>query len=84
MGVYYIFFNGTYVKIEFLFYVKIKPLFLGFQANRADIVVLDAGEVYSAVKQFELVFVAKEVYTDGNVCFTGPDMLPLPNWGLKM
>ncbi|MEQ2260378.1 hypothetical protein XENORESO_015313, partial [Xenotaenia resolanae] len=35
------------------------------KANRADIVTLDAGEVYSAVKQFDLVAVAKEVYTDG-------------------
>ncbi|KAM4740554.1 saxiphilin-like [Anableps anableps] len=35
------------------------------KANRADIVALDAGEVYSAVKQFDLVAVAKEVYTDG-------------------
>lgn len=30
---------------------------------------LDAGEVYSAVKQFDLVVVAKEVYTDGKVRF---------------
>lgn len=35
------------------------------QANRADIVTLDAGEVYSAVKQFGLVAVAKEIYNDG-------------------
>ncbi|XP_075317278.1 saxiphilin-like isoform X2 [Odontesthes bonariensis] len=35
------------------------------KANRADIVTLDAGEVYSAVKQFDLVAVAKEVYSDG-------------------
>uniref|UniRef100_A0A3B5LUX1 Serotransferrin n=1 Tax=Xiphophorus couchianus TaxID=32473 RepID=A0A3B5LUX1_9TELE len=35
------------------------------KANRADIVALDAGDVYSAVKQFDLVVVAKEVYTDG-------------------
>ncbi|XP_056885941.1 saxiphilin-like isoform X2 [Takifugu flavidus] len=35
------------------------------RANRADIVTLDAGEVYSAVKQFDLVTVAKEIYSDG-------------------
>uniref|UniRef100_A0A3P8T3J6 Serotransferrin n=1 Tax=Amphiprion percula TaxID=161767 RepID=A0A3P8T3J6_AMPPE len=35
------------------------------KANRADIVTLDAGEVYSAVKQFDLVAVAKEIYSDG-------------------
>ncbi|KAM8756100.1 saxiphilin-like [Acanthopagrus schlegelii] len=35
------------------------------RANRADIVTLDAGEVYSAVKQFGLVVVAKEIYSDG-------------------
>uniref|UniRef100_A0A3Q3FCU5 Serotransferrin n=1 Tax=Kryptolebias marmoratus TaxID=37003 RepID=A0A3Q3FCU5_KRYMA len=35
------------------------------KANRADIVTLDAGEVYSAVKQFDLVAVAKELYSDG-------------------
>ncbi|XP_014897919.1 saxiphilin-like isoform X1 [Poecilia latipinna] len=35
------------------------------KANRADLVALDAGEVYSAVKQFDLVLVAKEVYADG-------------------
>uniref|UniRef100_A0A3P8UJS6 Serotransferrin n=1 Tax=Cynoglossus semilaevis TaxID=244447 RepID=A0A3P8UJS6_CYNSE len=35
------------------------------RANRADIVTLDAGEVYSAVKQFGLVAVAKEIYRDG-------------------
>uniref|UniRef100_A0A3B4A6U1 Serotransferrin n=1 Tax=Periophthalmus magnuspinnatus TaxID=409849 RepID=A0A3B4A6U1_9GOBI len=34
------------------------------RANRADIVTLDAGEVYSAVKQFGLVAVAKEIYND--------------------
>lgn len=36
-----------------------------FQANRADLVTLDAGEVYSAVKQFGLVVIAKEIYSDG-------------------
>uniref|UniRef100_A0A3Q2GEA8 Serotransferrin n=1 Tax=Cyprinodon variegatus TaxID=28743 RepID=A0A3Q2GEA8_CYPVA len=36
------------------------------KANRADIVALDAGEVYSAVKQFDLVAIAKEVYNDGS------------------
>lgn len=40
-------------------------LILRFQANRADIVTLDAGEVYSAVKQFDLVAVAQELYRDG-------------------
>ncbi|XP_076012960.1 saxiphilin-like [Genypterus blacodes] len=35
------------------------------RANRADVVTLDAGEVYSAVKQFGLVAVAKEIYRDG-------------------
>ncbi|KAF7207852.1 transcript variant X1 [Nothobranchius furzeri] len=35
------------------------------KANRADIVTLDAGEVYSAVKQFDLVAVAKEMYSEG-------------------
>lgn len=37
-----------------------------FQANRADIVTLDAGDVYSAVKQFGLVLVAREVYSEGS------------------
>ncbi|XP_041638917.1 melanotransferrin [Cheilinus undulatus] len=35
------------------------------RANRADIVTLDAGEVYSAVKQFGLVPIAKEIYNEG-------------------
>ncbi|KAM9814176.1 saxiphilin-like [Neosynchiropus ocellatus] len=35
------------------------------RANRADIVTLDAGEVYSAVRQFGLVAIAKEIYRDG-------------------
>ncbi|XP_059918633.1 saxiphilin-like [Gadus macrocephalus] len=35
------------------------------RANRADIVTLDSGEVYSAVKQFGLVAIAKEIYSDG-------------------
>ncbi|XP_023269889.1 saxiphilin-like [Seriola lalandi dorsalis] len=35
------------------------------RGNRADIVTLDAGEVYSAVKQFGLVAIAKEIYSDG-------------------
>lgn len=39
--------------------------FLSSQGNKADIVTLDAGEVYSAVKQFGLTTVAKEIYTDG-------------------
>ncbi|XP_027002253.1 saxiphilin-like isoform X1 [Tachysurus fulvidraco] len=33
--------------------------------NKADLVTLDAGEVYSAVKQFGLAAVAKEIYSDG-------------------
>ncbi|XP_056607597.1 saxiphilin-like isoform X1 [Triplophysa dalaica] len=33
--------------------------------NKADLVNLDAGEVYSAVKQFGLTTVAKEIYKDG-------------------
>ncbi|XP_048835902.1 saxiphilin-like [Brienomyrus brachyistius] len=36
------------------------------QANRADAVTLDAGEVYTAVKQFGLTAVAKEIYSDGS------------------
>lgn len=41
------------------------------QGNRADIVTLDAGELYSALKQFGLVAVAKEIYSDGKFtpCF---------------
>ncbi|KAK5872525.1 hypothetical protein PBY51_013216 [Eleginops maclovinus] len=35
------------------------------RANRADTVTLDAGEVYSAVKQFGLAAIAKEIYSDG-------------------
>lgn len=35
------------------------------QANRADMVTLDAGEVYTAVKQFGLTAIAKEIYRDG-------------------
>ncbi|XP_030632456.1 saxiphilin-like [Chanos chanos] len=35
------------------------------RANRADLVTLDAGEVYTAVKQFGLTAVAKEIYSDG-------------------
>uniref|UniRef100_A0A3Q3K980 Serotransferrin n=1 Tax=Monopterus albus TaxID=43700 RepID=A0A3Q3K980_MONAL len=35
------------------------------RGNRADIVSLDAGELYSAVKQFGLVTIAKEIYRDG-------------------
>lgn len=36
-----------------------------FQAGRADIVTLDAGEVYSAVKQFGLAVIANEIYSEG-------------------
>ncbi|XP_076870592.1 saxiphilin-like isoform X2 [Brachyhypopomus gauderio] len=36
------------------------------RANKADLVTLDAGEVYSAVKQFGLTAVAKEIYSDGS------------------
>ncbi|KAI1900616.1 hypothetical protein AGOR_G00051760 [Albula goreensis] len=35
------------------------------RANRADAVTLNAGEVYTAVKQFGLTAVAKEIYSDG-------------------
>ncbi|XP_061730358.1 saxiphilin-like [Nerophis ophidion] len=35
------------------------------RANGADIVTVDAGEVYSAMKQFGLRAVAKEIYRDG-------------------
>ncbi|MBN3306830.1 TRFE1 protein, partial [Amia calva] len=35
------------------------------RANRADVVTLDAGEVYTATKQFGLTVVAKEIYKDG-------------------
>ncbi|XP_026863631.2 melanotransferrin [Electrophorus electricus] len=35
------------------------------RGNKADLVTLDAGEVYSAVKQFGLTAVAKEIYSDG-------------------
>uniref|UniRef100_A0A8C9SBI5 Serotransferrin n=1 Tax=Scleropages formosus TaxID=113540 RepID=A0A8C9SBI5_SCLFO len=38
-------------------------------ANRADAVTLDAGEVYTAVKQFDLTAVAKEIYRDGGCVF---------------
>lgn len=38
-----------------------------FQANRADVVTLDAGEVYTAVKQFGLTAIAKEIYSDGRL-----------------
>lgn len=36
-----------------------------FQGNRADVVTLDAGELYTAVKQFSLTAVAKEIYREG-------------------
>uniref|UniRef100_A0A3Q3XS72 Serotransferrin n=1 Tax=Mola mola TaxID=94237 RepID=A0A3Q3XS72_MOLML len=35
------------------------------RVSRADIVTLDAGEVYSAVKQFGLAVIAKEIYSEG-------------------
>ena len=47
-----------------------------FQANRADIVTLDAGEVYSAVKQFDLVAIAKEMYADGRFGSPSSDTSP--------
>ncbi|XP_034022326.1 melanotransferrin isoform X2 [Thalassophryne amazonica] len=36
------------------------------RANHADVISLDAGEVYSAVKQFGLVAIAKEIYNEGS------------------
>uniref|UniRef100_A0A3Q3DK50 Serotransferrin n=1 Tax=Hippocampus comes TaxID=109280 RepID=A0A3Q3DK50_HIPCM len=36
------------------------------RANRADLVTLDAGDVYSALKEFDLTAVAKEIYSDGS------------------
>ncbi|KPP69183.1 hypothetical protein Z043_112081, partial [Scleropages formosus] len=44
-------------------------LSLYLQANRADAVTLDAGEVYTAAKQFDLTAVAKEIYRDGGCVF---------------
>ncbi|KAM6979780.1 saxiphilin-like [Aplochiton taeniatus] len=38
------------------------------RANRADVVTLDAGEVYSAVKQFGLTAIAKEEYGGDGGC----------------
>lgn len=46
---------------------RISVPLVSFQANRADIVTLDAGDVYSAVKQFGLVAVAKEIYSEGSM-----------------
>lgn len=51
--------------IELFFLCKTHCVSSLFQANRADIVTLDAGEVYSAVRQFDLVAIAKEIYSDG-------------------
>ncbi|KAK6483648.1 melanotransferrin-like isoform X1 [Huso huso] len=39
------------------------------RANQADAITLDAGDVYTAVKQFNLVMVAKELYPDGGCVF---------------
>ncbi|XP_028680953.2 saxiphilin-like isoform X1 [Erpetoichthys calabaricus] len=39
------------------------------RANKADAVSLDAGEVYSAIKQFDLIAVAKEMHKDGSCVF---------------
>ncbi|XP_069071189.1 serotransferrin-2-like [Pleurodeles waltl] len=39
------------------------------QANKADAVSLDAGDVYTAVKLYDLVVVAKEVYEEGSCVF---------------
>uniref|UniRef100_A0AAY4AAX1 Serotransferrin n=1 Tax=Denticeps clupeoides TaxID=299321 RepID=A0AAY4AAX1_9TELE len=36
------------------------------RANRADLVALDAGEIYTAVKLFGLTAIAKETYSDGS------------------
>ncbi len=43
----------------------LRSAILSCQDNKADLVTLDAGEVYSAVKQFGLTVVAKEIYRDG-------------------
>lgn len=50
---------------EVLFSLKVFVFIFLLKANRADMVTLDAGEVYSAVKQFGLVTIAKEIYSDG-------------------
>ncbi|XP_069475923.1 serotransferrin-2-like [Ambystoma mexicanum] len=39
------------------------------QANKADAVSLDAGDVFTAVKLYDLVVVAKEVYEEGSCVF---------------
>ncbi|XP_078104759.1 saxiphilin-like isoform X2 [Sander vitreus] len=50
---------------DFMPFYSFSSLSAASGANRADIVTLDAGEVYSAVKQFGLVAIAKEIYSDG-------------------
>ncbi|XP_062402147.1 saxiphilin-like isoform X1 [Sardina pilchardus] len=53
------------------------------RANRADLVTLDAGEVYTAVKQFGLVAVAKEIYSDGG-CILAVAVVKNSSEGLDM
>lgn len=50
-----------------------------FQDNKADLVSLDAGDVYSAVKQFGLAAVAKETYSDGRNMLWNKQLLRLNN-----
>lgn len=40
------------------------------QGNKADAVSLDAGDVYSAVRLYNLAVVAKEQHAEGNILFS--------------